>query len=161
MTDENRDHGADDDLRDLDPRLGLAAVSPAPPGLKARVLAALDEPRPSTTPRPGVTVVRTDVPEWKDCPFPGVQFKEIHRDAGRRSRSILYRMEPGSKFPDHRHSFLEEIFVLEGSALLSGQLLRAGDYCRSEPGTEDYAISSQEGALFVVFLSEEEPRQAR
>ncbi len=70
-------------------------------------------------------------------------------------------MEPGAKFPDHRHDFLEEIFVLEGSAWLSGQLLRAGDYCRSEPGTEDYAISTVEGATFVVFLNEEEEAARR
>ena len=147
------------DAEALDPRLGLAAVAPPPESLRGRVLAGLSAAQISSSPRAGVTVVRTDVSDWKNGPAPGVRFKEIHRDADRRSRSILYRMEPGSKFPDHRHDFLEEILVLEGSAWLSGQLLRAGDYCRSEPGTEDYAISTVEGATFVVFLTEEAARR--
>ena len=159
MTDEKKTFGASD-AEALDPHLGLAAVAAAPDGLRARVLAGVaNAPQISTSPRAGVTLVRTDVSDWKDGPAPGVRYKEIHRDADRRSRSILYCMEPGSKFPDHRHDFLEEILVLEGSAWLSGQLLRAGDYCRSEPGTEDYAISTVEGATFVVFLTEEAARR--
>jgi quercetin dioxygenase-like cupin family protein len=143
----------------LDPRIGLAAVKAAPDSLRERVLAAIGAaPQISTSPRAGVTLVRTEASEWKNGPAPGVRYKEIHRDPQRGARSILYRMEPGSKFPDHRHDFLEEIFVLEGSAWLSGQLLRAGDYCCSNPGTEDYAISTAEGTTFLVFLTEEAAR---
>ena len=161
MTDEKKTSSTPDVPGDgaLDPRLGLAAAATPPDGLRARVLAAVaTAPRVSASPRAGVTLVRTDAADWKNGPAPGVRYKEIHRDADRRSRSILYRMEPGSTFPDHRHDFLEEILVLEGSAWLSGQLLRAGDYCRSEPGTEDYAISTVEGTTFVVFLTEEAAR---
>jgi hypothetical protein len=51
--------------------------------------------------------------------------------------------------------FLEELFVLEGSAVVNGKLLRAGDYCRSEPGTSDQDIYSAEGAHSLAFLTEE------
>lgn len=161
MTDEKKTPSTPDVRAEeaLDPRVGLAAAATPPDGLRARVLAVVAaEPQVSTFPRAGVTLVRTDASDWKNGPAPGVRYKEIHRDAERRSRSILYRMEPGSTFPDHRHDFLEEIFVLQGSAWLSGQLLRAGDYCRSDPGTDDYAISTVEGTTFLVFLTEEAAR---
>jgi anti-sigma factor ChrR (cupin superfamily) len=63
-------------------------------------------------------------------------------------------MEPGSQYPDHSHSFVEEIFVLEGSLSVGGQVLRAGDYCRSEPGTADQGLFTTEGVVFLVALSE-------
>lgn len=136
--------------------LGVSAASPAPAGLRDRVLAAMRAlpERAAETLRPGVLLVRTSSAEWKNA-FPGVQYKDIHRDAGRHSRSILFRMEPGSKYPDHSHTFLEELFVLEGSAVVNGKLLRAGDYCRSEPGTSDQDIFSAEGAVYLAFLTEE------
>ena len=136
--------------------LGLSAASPAPAGLRDRVLSAVREmpERPATTLRPGVLLVRTTAAEWKTA-FPGVHYKDIHRDAARRSRSILFRMEPGSKYPDHSHTFVEELYVLEGSAVVNGKLLRAGDYCRSEPGTSDQDIYSAEGAVYLAFLTEE------
>lgn len=138
-------------------RLGLAAATPAPSHLRARILGGLrasGRGEAIVHPRPGVTLVHSTVPEWKDGPFPGVRFKEIHKDEKRRSESFLFRMDPGSRYPDHSHSFVEELFVLEGSLSVAGQLLRAGDYCRSEPGTEDHDIFSSEGALFLVSLSE-------
>ena len=98
--------------------------------------------------------MRTPAAEWKTA-FPGVHYKDIHRDAARRSRSILFRMDPGSTYPDHAHTFVEELFVLEGSAVVNGKLLRAGDYCRSEPGTSDQDIYSAEGTVYLAFLTEE------
>jgi quercetin dioxygenase-like cupin family protein len=153
-------HRGQDDEDLLDPvafeALGLAAATPAPESLRERVLsavAAMPE-RAASEIRPGVTLVRTSVVDWKVA-FPGVYCKELHRDTARRSRSILFRMEPKSRYPDHLHSFLEELFVLEGSAILTGRLLKAGDYCRSEPGTSDHDISTEEGVVFLAFLTEE------
>ena len=136
--------------------LGLSAASPAPAGLRDRILSAVREmpERPATTLRPGVLLVRTTAAEWKTA-FPGVHYKDIHRDAARRSRSILFRMEPGSTFPEHSHTYVEELYVLEGSAVVNGKLLRAGDYCRSDPGTSDKDIYSAEGTVYLAFLTDE------
>jgi hypothetical protein len=141
--------------------LGLAAARPAPAPLRARILADIQGPPRGDAvlhPRPGVTLVPSTVSEWKDGPLPGVHFKDIHRDDARRSHSFLLRLEPGSRYPDHGHSFVEEIFVIEGSLSAAGKLLRAGDYCRSEPGTADHDVFSAEGALFLVSLSERQKR---
>ena len=50
---------------------------------------------------------------------------------------------------------MEELYVLEGSAVVNGKLLRAGDYCRSEPGTSDQDVYSAEGTLYLAFLTDE------
>ena len=139
--------------------LALAAATPAPAHLRARILANLPPTGNGDSvrhPRPGVLLVPSTVSEWKPGPAPGVSFKEIHRDEKRRTHSFLLRMDPGSRYPDHSHSFVEEIFVLEGSLSAAGQLLRAGDYCRSEPGTADHDVFSAEGTIFLVSLSEQQ-----
>jgi anti-sigma factor ChrR (cupin superfamily) len=137
--------------------LGLAVATPAPAHLRDRILASVQASgrvEAVVHPRPGITLVHSAVKEWREGPLPGVSIKRIHKDEKRRSESFLFRMEPGSQYPDHSHSFVEEIFVIEGSFSVAGQMLRAGDYCRSEPGTADHGIFSAEGALFLVSLTE-------
>jgi quercetin dioxygenase-like cupin family protein len=139
--------------------LALSVATPAPPHLRARILASLQAGgslEAVVHPRPGITLVHSTAKEWREGPLPGISIKRIHKDKERRSESFLLRMEPGSQYPDHSHSFVEEIFVIEGSFSVGDQVLRAGDYCRSEPGTADHAIFSAEGALFLVSLSEQQ-----
>ncbi|MDQ2980363.1 MAG: cupin domain-containing protein [Acidobacteriota bacterium] len=136
--------------------VGLAASPVRPPArVKERLLRSLrgtDDGR-SGGPievRPGICLVRTDFLPWGQHPSPGVRIKEVLSDPASQTRSFLIELGPGSVFPDHEHGGVEELFVFRGSFSVAGQVLRTGDFCRSEPGTRDWDIRSEEGALLLV-----------
>jgi len=140
----------------------LAGTRVPPPGLKSRLLARLasEQPPLQITPqapfdvKPGVVAVRSALAEWSDAPVEGLSYKVLGRDAAQARTTRLLRVAPGSSYPNHRHGGLEEVFVLEGSVHVNGIVLKAGDYCRSEAGTEEVGTHSDDGALLLVISSD-------
>lgn len=150
---------------------GLALSSPpaTPPArLKGRLLARIAAERPEVSAHseaidnsngafevvPGVTAVRTGNAKWKDAPLPGVSYKVFSRDEERGYTTRLVRFAPGTSYPKHRHGGVEEIFLLEGTIQVNGITLGAGDYCRSEEGTEEFGTFSPNGALAIIVSSD-------
>ena len=68
--------------------------------------------------------------------------------------TALVRMEPHTRYPSHQHADVEELYLLDGDLLVEGQRMRAGDYCRAEPGSIHGEVSTQAGALFLVRYSQ-------
>jgi hypothetical protein len=100
--------------------------------------------------REGVFGVHSGLARWTPTPIPGLDHKILSEDAGRGYTTRLLRFAPGTKYPSHRHAGTEEIFVLEGSLSINGLTLSAGDYCRSEPGTEENETFSETGGIAMV-----------
>ncbi|MEP6800753.1 MAG: cupin domain-containing protein [Acidobacteriota bacterium] len=168
--------GIESERRDVEAAIaliGLAVAPVRPPGrLRDRVIGSLVEdgsgtagPMPVPVPlplplplevRPGISLVRSSLLPWGE-PSEGVRLKNFWPDSSSEARSFLLELLPGSVFPDHDHNALEEVFVLRGSFSVAGQVLREGDFCRSEPGTRDWNISSEEGALLLVRLGSTRP----
>ena len=141
--------------------MGLAAGPVFPPAhLKERVLRSLPSGNNGLEPlsagpveiRPGISLVRSNLLPWGDHPSPGVRIKEVLSDPSSGSRCLLIELDAGSVYPDHEHDVVEELFVIRGSFSVAGKVLRSGDFCRSEPGTKDWNITSEEGALLLVSL---------
>jgi anti-sigma factor ChrR (cupin superfamily) len=63
-------------------------------------------------------------------------------------------MAPGSRLPSHKHVIAEEIYVIEGSALIGTVEASEGAYCRSEPESIHVAIVSPDGCTLLVLGSE-------
>ncbi len=148
--------------------IGLAAAPVRPPArLRERVIGPLQKkneaggapsaagPAPAEV-RPGISLVRSALLPWGEH-SEGVRLKNFWPDSTSEARCFLLELLPGSVFPDHEHNALEEVFVLRGSFSVAGQVLREGDFCRSEPGTRDWDISSEEGALLYVRLGSTRP----
>ena len=145
--------------------LALSAAEAPPPHLKNRVLSriASDAEGPARAASlppggrrilPGVSAVLVaDVP-WMPAALPGLDFKVLHRDDARGYTTRLLRFAPGSTYPSHRHGATEEVFIVSGSVVLNGVTLRAGDYCRSEPGTLETAAFSTEGGMAIIVSSD-------
>jgi quercetin dioxygenase-like cupin family protein len=143
--------------------LALSATAAPPPRLKDLILSriATEGPaRPASLPPggrrilPGVSAVLVaDVP-WMPAALPGLDFKVLHRDDARGYTTRLLRFAPGSTYPSHRHGATEEVFIVSGSVVLNGVTLRAGDYCRSEPGTLETAAFSTEGGMAIIVSSD-------
>jgi anti-sigma factor ChrR (cupin superfamily) len=133
----------------------VPAVEPRP-SVRERLLAAARAERPEGffAVRLGITGVRTSSAAWLPSPIPGIEYKLVARDADRGMSTRLVRFAAGARYPKHRHAGVEEIFLLEGSVQVNGTLLRAGDYCRSEPGTEESGTWSETGGLALIVSSD-------
>lgn len=62
--------------------------------------------------------------------------------------SMILRMSPGAKLPDHGHALDEDCFMLEGEMFLGDILVRAGDYQSARAGGGHVGVASDEGGLF-------------
>ena len=139
------------------------AVEAVPPGdLRAQLMAriAAEAPARRSLPPggveviPGITAVLAAGAEWIASPIPGLDYKLLHRDDGQGMSTRLLRFAPGTTYPPHRHGGTEEVFVLEGSLVLNGIRLKAGDYCRAEAGTAEPMAFSDEGGLAIIVSSD-------
>ncbi len=113
-------------------------------------------PRPAA----GVSGVRSATTRWSPTPLPGIEEKFLAHDDARGVTTRLLRFAPGTRYPKHRHAGTEEIFVLEGSLTINGLLLSAGDYCRSETGTEEEDTFSETGGMAIVISSDRDEIRA-
>ena len=136
--------------------LSLPPVEPRPSAREALLAKIRADRRPDGyfAVKPGVTGVRTSTAAWIASPIPGIEYKLIARDPERGTRTQLVRFAAGARYPRHRHVGTEEIFLLEGTVEVNGVLLRAGDYCRSEPDTEEIGTFSETGGLALIVSSE-------
>jgi len=66
---------------------------------------------------------------------------------------VPLRIDPGTVYPSHRHSDVEELFLLEGDLLVEGLRMGPGDYCRAEPNSLHGQVRTDSGALFLVLAS--------
>jgi anti-sigma factor ChrR (cupin superfamily) len=72
--------------------------------------------------------------------------------------SYLMVMAPGASSTPHRHDGAEEFFVLEGELFdFDGQVYRAGDFVRLEPGTTHTSLSPGGCKLLVTQWGRHEP----
>lgn len=160
--------GIESERRDVEAAIALIGLAAAPvrpsARLRDRVMGSLveneaDPGSRSSGPmevRRGISLVRSGLLPWGEHSA-GVRLKNFWPASNAEGRSFLLELLPGSVFPDHQHDALEEVFVLRGSFSVAGQVLREGDFCRSEAGTEDWDISSEEGALLFVRLGPTRP----
>ena len=136
----------------------MAALGPSadpPVGLRARVRdLARGEPRESVgverrSPPVPITVVTGDQAVWLQTPIEGVEMRVLHLDESSGRMTQLMRMAPGASFPRHRHTGLEECYVIQGDMRSGDMILRAGDYQRGERGSI-HGISTLEGCVMLV-----------
>jgi quercetin dioxygenase-like cupin family protein len=85
----------------------------------------------------------------------GISVKVLRYDElTKRAPSILLKFEPGASYPYHNHPAGEELFVLEGSVILEGTLLVAGDYLYTPPGFK-HSVTSETGCIVLFMIPQE------
>jgi anti-sigma factor ChrR (cupin superfamily) len=142
--------------RELD---GFAAlVGPlgyaAPPGLpRPEVRAQLLSRVQAET---GAMIIRSTERSWESTDVQGILLKSLSREQATGRFTALVRMERGIRYPPHRHTDTEELYLLEGDLAVEGQVLRAGDYCAAISGTIHGRTYSQDGCMFILSASEPE-----
>jgi anti-sigma factor ChrR (cupin superfamily) len=117
-----------------------------PPEVKSRLMAEI------TSEQPGYRFIPAAEGEWQTL-ADGVRVKILHHDLSQNRLTALVRMDPGSRYDDHRHTQPEEIYVLEGSCFCGARLLLPGDYHRAETGSIHLDTRTDEGSLMLVITS--------
>lgn len=102
--------------------------------------------------KPGLAFVFADQGAWMDI-APGVRAKMLNMDSDRQRVTALVRMEPGSRYDNHRHTRTEELVVIEGSCYCGGKLLQKGDYHRAEAGSIHLDTYTDDGSLMLIITS--------
>jgi anti-sigma factor ChrR (cupin superfamily) len=115
------------------------------PSIRAALLAKISSP-------PNYTVT-VDAGAWIDPGLPGVRIKVLALDRERDRVIMLLRAEAGARQPAHHHSAPEECYVIRGSVVIEGRVLRAGDFHHAEPGSDHGEISTTEGAEVLLVAS--------
>ena len=95
---------------------------------------------------------RAAEPEWNEA-APGISCKLLATDTEKHRVSMLVRLAPGTEYPPHRHSGVEELHLLQGELMIDDRKLYPGDYNRSEPGTVDHRVWSETGCTCVLLTS--------
>jgi quercetin dioxygenase-like cupin family protein len=117
-----------------------------PPAVKARLWEQIEAGKP------GFVFTHAGEGEWQEM-GPGVLARILYMDSAGQRVTALVRMEPGSRYDNHRHTQTEELYVLEGSCYCGGRLLRQGDYHRAEAGSIHLDTHTDEGSLMLVITS--------
>ncbi len=145
-------------LREIAGRVALAAPAvPAPTVLRERLHAEIRRERETAgvlLRRPGLLIARPSDARWEATDIAGVFRRRLFEDPARRYATALVRMEPGVRYPAHRHVELEELYLLEGDLHVQGVPMRPGDYCRADAGTVHDEVFTDTGAVFIVMSSE-------
>jgi anti-sigma factor ChrR (cupin superfamily) len=130
-------------LYDVALALGASVEQVEPPArVRDAVIAA--------TRAPGRYSVFSVEGRWNDTPLPGIQLKVLSRDDVRGMATMLIRAVPGAVYPSHRHSGPEECYVIRGSVIIDGRVLRAGDFHHADGGSDHGEITTTEGAEVLV-----------
>ena len=112
------------------------------PGVRAALLARIAVPSNHT--------VTAGDGEWAQTPVPGVRMKILTIDRTRDRVTMLLRGEPGASYPAHRHSGPEDCYVIRGSLIVEGQILRAGDFHHAEGESDHGALHTDEGVEVLL-----------
>ncbi len=87
---------------------------------------------------------------WGPMPYPGVERKLLYADASGR-QTMLIRMAPGARLPDHRHQGVEQSFVLEGTLIDEDAACTAGNFVWRKPGSVHTAWTPDGCVVLAIF----------
>jgi quercetin dioxygenase-like cupin family protein len=121
-----------------------ASVPPLEPPAHVRERLLAETRKPSR-----YTVWAADA-AWIDTGLPGIRARVLAVDKVRSLVTLLIRAEPGAVYPAHKHHGPEECFVISGSVVIDGRVLRAGDFHHADEDSDHGEITTTEGAEVLV-----------
>ena len=132
----------------------VTAIDP-PVGLKQKLLARIESKTPKLPPgwrthEPGFDYLLSGQGLWLDGPIPGVKYQMLHYDKRAGLLTQLVKLEPGAKFPPHRHGAAEQCLVLEGKVSIGTLDLVKGDFNLAHAGTEHGEMTTVDGCTLLI-----------
>jgi anti-sigma factor ChrR (cupin superfamily) len=92
-----------------------------------------------------------DLP-WEKTRYPGCETKTLLVDRASGLLTLLLKMAPGAKLPDHEHVLIEQTYVLEGTLVCGEGTCRAGEFVWRPAGSRHEAWAGPEGGLMIAMF---------
>ena len=88
---------------------------------------------------------------WDKAMFEGIEFKTLVMDREQGLMTVLMRMAPGARLPDHEHVLLEQTYVLEGRLVDRDGECGPGEFVYRPPGSRHEAWAPEGGLMLAIF----------
>ena len=95
-------------------------------------------------------------PGWLPLPVAGAFVKLLSFDETSGYAVVLGKLEPGARYPAHRHHAAEDIFMLSGDLHVGEHLIQEGDFHHAEAGSQHGVNWSEKGCVLLAVLSRED-----
>jgi anti-sigma factor ChrR (cupin superfamily) len=89
---------------------------------------------------------------WEKTRHPGVETKALVTDPASGLATVLTKMTPGARLPDHEHVMIEQTYVLEGTLHCSEGVCKAGDFVWRPAGSRHEAWAGPQGCLTLAMF---------
>lgn len=89
---------------------------------------------------------------WEPTRFAGVETKTLLFERSTGLCTVLLRMAPGAKLPDHEHVLIEQTYVLEGSLVCGEGVCGAGEFVWRPAGSRHEAWGGPKGGVMLAMF---------
>ena len=89
---------------------------------------------------------------WHKTRHSGVETKTLVADAESGLLTVLTKMAPGARLPDHEHVLIEQTYVLQGELHCGEGACKAGDFVWRPAGSRHEAWAGLEGCLAIAMF---------
>lgn len=89
---------------------------------------------------------------WEKTRYPGVATKTLVVDRKTGVLTLLMKMAPGARLPDHEHVEIEQTYVLEGSLHCGEGECKAGEFVWRPAGSRHEAWAGPQGGLMLAMF---------
>jgi anti-sigma factor ChrR (cupin superfamily) len=101
-------------------------------------------------------VVHANEMDWEPIRYPGCYVKTLMVDPKNGLLTVLLKMDPGAKLPDHEHTLMEQTYMLEGRLVdlegpEKGLEVGPGEFVYRPSGSRHAAWTPEGGLMVAVF----------
>jgi anti-sigma factor ChrR (cupin superfamily) len=89
---------------------------------------------------------------WEKTRYPGVETKTLLVDRKSGLLTLLMKMAPGARLPDHEHVEIEQTYVLEGSLLCGEGECKQGEFVWRPARSRHEAWAGPQGGLMLAMF---------
>jgi len=89
---------------------------------------------------------------WEKTRHPGVETRALVAEPRTGLLTVLTKMAPGARLPDHEHVRVEQTYVLEGALHCEEGVCRAGNFVWRPAGSRHQAWAGPEGCLALAMF---------
>lgn len=89
---------------------------------------------------------------WQKTAYPGVETKTLLVEPESGLLTMLLKMAPGAKLPDHEHVRIEQTYVLDGSLVCGEGECRAGEFVWRPAGSRHEAWAGESGGVMIAMF---------